>query len=519
MFPFTWEKKGKRQLSSKEFADIFENLSEENNIWQRNRNGKAKKSNIGIALTNAKMKSFYSAYQFFNEAGRSIVFDEAENEIVSKFQVKEEFLKHGNSQYVITLKDKELKLDIDGIYLKVFNTGIVMFYMECKNYEHRSIEEVKLINEYGRRVSLSFWPKDVNAYKKCADKLSICINNEAMFIDDFRGFVEKVSKDKNEKVSLTYISTIIRGLLCKNGKNIRFRAKEPNSKVNEIQIRPILDGKMYVSCCIADVDAAIQIKKGFDEDTNSFSEKQEINLTELINVDLEGHCAYTNKNERKSFLAKHLYLSEFAGDKPKLLGITEQSCVKIIMPEYDQSLNQINEFEIDYHNNIYNQIVIVGIAQRMTIANFMQEISRISRGIEDSKKKMTNKDVMSIMELQERFVAFQNQFLLFEVTAQREGIYIYNKIQKELHVKEENDTLSSRLSGIYELANINQGYRFNKWALVLSVVALICATFGAINDANTIGSLSFANYSGYAVVTIGTVICSLIIGFVLKKKY
>ena len=126
---------------------------------------------------------------------------------------------------------------------------------------------------------------------------------------------------------------------------------------------------------------------------------------------------------------------------------------------------------------------------------------------------------MKIMELQERYVAFQSQFLLYEVTAQREGTYIYNKIQEELHVKEENETLSSRLSGVYELANINQGYGFNKWALILSLVAMVFTVSGAINDANSLGELSAASYGGYLVIALEAVACLLILGFILKIKY
>lgn len=515
LFPFTWEAKNNKIFSNRDFAEIFETASADNQ-WQRIRDNETFLRD-GIALVDAEARNYYSAYQFFNEAARSVVFDESQNDIVTSFKLKDTFLDPQNTEYIITLKDQVLKLAVTGIYLKIFNTGIAVFYMDCENREHRSLEQVKLINEYGRRVSLSFWPREEDGYKKCADRLSIERDGEVLAGNDFKGFIHEAAGGK-KRVSLEYISTVIRDLLNKNGKNIAFRAKKPDNS-NEIQIRPILDGRMFVSCCIADADVADQMKAGFCEENNTFSEEQQRNLVELMNIDLEGNCSYVNPKERQQFLEDHLYYAEFSGKNGKLLGMTEQACVKIIEPVYDRTGILENRFEIDDHNHMYNQIILMVVAQRMAIANFQQEIAKISCGIECSAKKVKSAQIQQIMELQERYVAFQSQFLLYEVTAQREGTYIYNKIRQVLHIEEENEALSSRLSGVYELANINQGYGFNKGALVLSLVALVFTFFSALNDANSLGAIHLAGYAGYALVAIEVILCLLIIIYILKIKY
>lgn len=515
LFPFTWGTNHNKPLSNKEFAEIFETPSGENR-WQRIRDNETLLKD-GITLVEEESRTYYAAYQFFNEAGRSVIFDEAQNDVVTSFKIKDSFIDPHCTKYVISLKQQVLKLNVIGIYLKIFNTGIAVFYMDCENVEHRSLEQVKMINEYGRRVSLSFWPRTVEGYKKCADKLSIECDGEIITGNDFDRFIREAAGGKN-KVSLEYISNIIRDMLNKNGKNISFRAKRTDER-NEIQIRPILDGRMYVSCCIVDADAVRDMKEAFCEEDNTFSEEQQRNIAELLNIDLEGNCSYINPNSRRQFLEEHLYYTEFSGRGGKLLGITEQACIKCIEPVVNEEGIYDNQFEIDYHNHVYNQIILIGIAQRMAIANFQQEIAKISCGIECSRRNVKSSQIRQIMELQERYVAFQSQFLLYEVTAQREGTYIYNKIREVLHIEEESEALSSRLSGVYELANINQGYGFNKGALVLSLVVLVLTVFSALNDANSLGALSLAGYSGYMVIGLEVFLCLLIIIYIGKIKY
>lgn len=518
-YPFIWNtgkgiRSGKleRKNDSNILVDIFETPSE-SNIWERMQDDLCQIRD-GIDLNNDRRKNYYCAFQFFNEAGKSIVFDEAENNLVSTFQLKKSEIDSG--EYVITLGNVELRLEIDQIYLKIFNTGVAVFYMECVNYLHRSLEEVKMINEYGRRMSLSFWPQNADAYKKCADKLSLVKCGEEFLCDDFRSFILQADSGKN-KVSLLYVSTIIRDLLSKNGKGIRFRAKSPHGK--EIQISPILDGKMYVSCCICDSGTAKWIKQAFDASRNTFSVEQIRNIAELINVDLEGKCAYQNETACREYLEKHIHYWQYGGDAPVLLGITEQACIKILEPKVNDDGTYDNQYEINYHNTIYNQIIIIGIVQRMSIANYQQQIAKITYGIGTKNKKMNNNLIFKIMELQERYIAFQSQFLLYEVTAQREGTYIYNKIQQELHVHEENELLTNRLNAIYELANMKQGYGFNKGALILSMVALVCTIFSAISEADGLGRISFSTYTGIPVLAMELLICIGIIGYIVKIKY
>ncbi|MBQ9142571.1 MAG: hypothetical protein IJX63_12415 [Lachnospiraceae bacterium] len=515
LYPFTWSTNDNNIQTSKDFANIFETVSSEN-IWERAQLHTSQNS-TNISLITPESKVFYNTYQFFNEAGKNIIFDTAQNDIVFNFKVKDSFLSPRESKYIISLRTSELTLDIVDINLKVFNTGIAIFFINCENRQHRSLEEVKQINEYGRRVSLSFWPNSINDYKKCADKLSIQKGETLLFCDDFCNFIKSDSK-KEQAVSLSYISTIIRNLLNQTGSGKTFRSKQTKDK-NDILISPVLDGKMYVSCCIADKTLSTNLIQSFDTTDNSFDIKQARDIAELLCVDLEGKCSYKNEKALKSFLTENLYLTEFGSSGSKLLGITEQSCIKIIEPQTNTSGELLNQYEIDYHNNIYNQILIIGLAQRMAIVNFQQELARIFQGIELNKKRLSTKQIIRIMRLQEKFVTFQSQFLLYEVTAQREGTYIYNRIREVLHIPTESNTLSNQLNAVHQLANLNQSFGFSRGGLTLSLIAMVFSIAGAINVANSLGTITLNNYNGYLILGIEATICLCILVYILILKF
>lgn len=480
------------------------------------------KSNLDIKQKSGK--DFYMEFQFFNEASRHILYNYKNSNMVHNYEIRPELLTE--ACYEIQVKNRVYVLKLDRVRLKIFNTGIAVFYMDCSNREPKqfSLKAVKAINEYGRRISLSFWP-DETGYKKCADSLRITGWDGAQkenMEDNFKQFIEEAEKDTASYISLTYISKIIRSFLNLNGQGVKFRAKdaeeaggaqpEDTYSAKQIRIWPILDGKMYVSCLIVESDFVGRLKESYLEEEDCFADKETQELVELIHVDLDGECSIAGQKTRKELLQETLYLNHFSGQaqQSRILAITADSCIKIV---------ETHNYEVAYHTQIYNQLLIFGLIQRMAIVNFQQEVARISYGIENPDYELNNRLIFKIMDLQERFVAFENQFMLFEVTPQREGQYIYQRIREVLAIEQEQSNLSNSLSSLYELANINQGYGFNKGALVISVIALVYAMFTSLVDAADVVELFGNGYPGYSVIAIEWGLIALCIFVIMKCIY
>lgn len=100
---------------------------------------------------------------------------------------------------------------------------------------------------------------------------------------------------------------------------------------------------------------------------------------------------------RDSLLKEHTY--ERWAAYGTLYGMTAHSFVACT----DWQPN-INSFLTQYY-----QICCIVLAQRASVLNFKDEIMELSFGIENRQKGIDVKHIIWLMELQERYVAYQNQ--------------------------------------------------------------------------------------------------------------
>lgn len=493
LFPFAWEDDSVNMLT------VFRNENAEN-IWTV-ADTAIQSSNFSRAVFLGDMNpTKYNEFHFFNEAARNLIFPD-ESGLVHNFRVKSDIV--SGTQYIITKGCNKYTLDISNILLHIFSTGIAIIEIKCRNRQHRNLKAVKEINEYGRRIAMPFWPGN-SGFSKCADLLELKgphINER----DDFCSY-------RNEKVSFCYVSKVLRCLLNKNGSGRVFRAKYTD-KENEIQIRTIVDEKMYDCCLIYDKTFADSLINSYETNDGSFDRESEAELAELLYVETDE--GYHNKNIRtvKEKLYGCLYLDEFTTGNPKLTAISDQAYIKLIgKPDYD----------VEYFDKIYTKIIILGIAQRMSLAKFSTRINKWTDTLGSSGKKITMNKVNSVMRLQKQFVTFQNQYALSEVTVKSEGRFIYDSIREKLNIQAEYADITGQINSLYELVSTAQGNAFNKWGLALSLIAMELSVTGHLITADDVTHLSFLSYGGTLVLAIEGIIAAitiwLVTGVIFNRK-
>lgn len=485
-------------------ASVLENDLPDN-IWKNYDIGIDDNSQRVICIDSiVSEKGYYDAYKFFNECGRNLVFRDTISENVKTFVIDMDKLK--KLRYIIGAYDREYSLPILQISIKCYETDIVALAILCKNEKYRSIEDVKRINEYGRRLGLPYWPTDNLMCHKCASYLRIKDDDGKIWSED--NFLNNYNNGKNKEVSLSYVSTVIRGLLNRNGQGYRFRGKAVSGK-KEIQLKTLLDEKMYVAALVCDGNYCRQLYNDYSMNGCEFSYETQKDLLELIRVDLPGECSVPNMREIKNTLKNSLYLSSFSEGSEKLMAVSEQSYIKLI-PEYD--------YDVSYFINSYLPLIMIPIVQKYSIIHFQQRIMEITH----IAKEHINTGVLGkIMDLQKRYVVFQNQFMPESVTAQKEGSFLYSKMRKELHIPEEKATLECQVGKLFELANINQGYIFSKGALAISVTAIIFTFFTFLVTAIQLSAIDPMNYKGWPAIILtvcSIVLAQIIMCIVLKRR-
>ena len=134
-----------------------------------------------------------------------------------------------------------LKLKSIGLDLFSTGTGLLIFYLE--NTKYSEIQDVKRINQFGRRIFPPFLNKETGAdgtkYAELADYIAITGLNgsTSSFFEDFTGYTTGDSWKPN-KLILSLISDL-----------------DPN-----ITIKPVIDDRMFTMCWYLNNDLENKIK-------------------------------------------------------------------------------------------------------------------------------------------------------------------------------------------------------------------------------------------------------------------
>lgn len=500
IFPFTWE-------GSFDAVATFGNGSEEN-IWEE-----VVDSDIARCVSQeefgsvTRYKREYDSVHYYTGSSRELVSESARTALKNCFKVKDKFFENGRLKYIITKGGKSYRLELIEIGLYIYSTGVGILKALCANKDYRSCEDVKNINEYGRRLALPFWPS-CDGYFKCADKLEISgdeIITRHNCRDDFKGFTEAVN---GKPVSFRYISRVVRGLLDCNGQGVKFRAKSVDDK-NHIKILAPGEEKMYVCCLIIDSGLADSLKADYNREINRFDGDAGVSLWELAFCETEGQGKEKYISGAGDKLHDGLYTDDLCGRSPKLSATTSQAYVKIISQP---------DFDVEYFKNIYISIVVLVLAQRVSLAKFSIDINDILSDIQLKKTGVTSKTTQHIISLQERFVSFKNSYLPLKVTEKTEGRYLYDILRSDLDIVGECSLIDGQLTTLHEMISTKQGDLISKWGLIISVLATLFSLIGHIMSVKDFTELTYFPISAIIILVSEILLSILLIKFILKNK-
>lgn len=470
ILPLIWKGGNKKLNSLDNFAACFES----NPFWERT--DPKDKNSFGSEDTES---AFYSEYQYFYPQVRNAFYGYYDD-IVKTFTFSPKHVQN-KAHYYITKKGRTYDLLINAVKLKIYNTGVALFILECENHgmgkdgkEQTAFGDIKNINDYGRRITLPFLPKNSD-HSICADKLELEIKElDLSFTSDFRAFIEQVnsSESKATTIRLDYLSSIIKGILSYNC-SYRFSSEFVSGK-DRIYIRPAIDDRMFVACLVGDkstTDAMLpkaKDKKGKEiDDTRlrAFEEDDALakSLYEFLFVDPHESCTCQSKKLRDRLLEEHLYDRWF--DSGSIYGITAHSLILLFNGDFEPIIGSFL--------NIYVKMVCLCLVQKASLIYLQQETGELSANV--YKSKINAGAVTRLMDLQERFSAFESQLLFTEVTPEEQGIELYEMISKFFFIDDNVENVKSQLQGLNEAVDTDFNYDLNKIAYFLTIIG---AAFG-----------------------------------------
>ncbi len=473
-FPFIWEGTSDRIVKQKDIISYFDS----SDYWDKTDIKDFSNVNTTAALEDEQSRMWlYQTYQYFHTPACQAIFGN-ESDVVHNYQF---CTKEVRRQACYTIKktikvedksedkfiERVYELDLYAIKLKIFNTGIGILILECENRKHCSIEAVKDINEYGRRITAPFLDSEL-----CADVLSVSIENIGTFSFNLQEKFGKTHAILHEQKYANYncVASFILDLL-------NFKMKEEKFTDNKLEssgkwyLATALDDRMYVTCLVRDDHFTKRLQQETIRDRKNvlFDKKSccdfKRSLYELVFIDREQAVSCPTERMQDELLNKQLYDRWL--DYGTAFAVSHHSFFCITTSDRNIDRSVINPFLI-----LYTEMVTLCLAQRSSIISFQRKIASFTNELKRHYYILHRRAIRKLTNLQEDYIAFQNQLLFFEVTSQEQGIEIYDMIAEALYIEKEKQMLMDQMNIAYEAASINQGFRWNRWALFISCLAL-----------------------------------------------
>ncbi|SHO80603.1 hypothetical protein MNB_SV-15-1323 [hydrothermal vent metagenome] len=386
---------------------------------------------------------------------------------------------NNNATFELKIKDKKpYKLTLEGVNLRLFDTGVGILSFEIENYNYKEIDDVLKINEYGRRIYPQF----------LGDCFSVEPTKGAFLPESIKvNGVEECFCDEYKEIKLArYIIDIL-------GESFT----TDKSKKDRYFLQPIIDDRMFVLCWYGNDAFADYTKESIQYE----------NWYKYVFIDAKDMTVQDNEMHRE-LISKATYKrwSRYG----TFYGITRYSFVCLSKSsDYTRTI-----LPLPHMKTMYFQMVTLLLAQRASLLRFSDEVTAIS----DIKSDKDTTQKISI--LYKNYLRFVNKLYFKEVTAQDQGIELYDKAIDILNIKRDIDDLTREIATLNNYAFIleekeekEELSKLTKLGTYLIPPTLVAGFFGM----NVFGDRLENNW-WIALSIIGAIISSFIAKYFINKE-
>ena len=405
---------------------------------------------------NEEEKMNYQTYQYFTPEARKLMFNE--NKIKRyKYHIPDDAERGFIIQKTLETDEKDKTtekklrrtekycLTIDNIRVTVFQNSIALLQFELENHDpnHQSLESVKRINEYGRRINLPYLVSGDTLHSLVADSISILGNEVKLPCFGEKALEDFVNNSDNQNI-ISPIMDLIRELF-------------PNSD-EKTEITPIIDDRMFVCCLVRDEDFSNEVKslQIIDDepimvvDKNIYSDRDlsnKIYAFAFIDAD-DSSC---QSPEMREVLLKKCIYSRWR-DWGTFDVITHHSMVRVTGEWDGLTASVINPFLTQYVTMAAGVLL-----QRATLMKLSKECADISSDYFEKELSKNQRKTLNerIRKLKRDYVYAQNNIFLNHFTMQEQGIDEFDMLRNEMYIKDSLKNLSYKVNGIYDFITEN----------------------------------------------------------------
>jgi hypothetical protein len=462
MFPFRWDYKpnknftGKIDLECRMKIDALIKFLGENKNW------------VTSTFYKDNALEYYNDATYFYEYVRTGIYQEGgEKSTVYNYQYN--LLNKETFYEILIIKNEatfKYELNVSKIGLNIYETGIAILSFHLINYNTETTsEDVLRINDYGRRIYPQFLDSNSksenlilatrNAF--LAQHIKIHTELNTIFFEDFKQFNDSVSIQNNIQNNPKKLPNTPDKLASLLGDN--FKTLNTVSENEEILIRPILDDRMFVICWYGNKSEVQKLEYNVEEKQYGYLNHEANDFwTQYIFVDNSGNTIQS-RNLRAKLAEKHTY--DRWVDYNTLFGISRYSFVCLTVNE-----EYAEKYISNHVTGRYFEFIQLALAQRASILKFSDEATQIA-GVEE-KKLIKEAETLHIA-----YMRFINRLNFSEVTAQEQGIEMYQKLIEAMKIDRDIKTLNGEIDELHQFVNIKEQDYAMKEATWLNILAAI----------------------------------------------
>ena len=465
MFPFQWSIIGTEQDEFIFQTDLNNIICDNFGNWQRK-----------TEETNEKDKeNLYNEKNFFYEFVHPAVYDDGENEsLVHHYERSEP--KQNNVEYVIKIRNgKEYRLKVDTMNLNFYSTGIGVLSFYLFNDKYDKPDDILKINQYGRRVYPPYL-NDINNRYEIAEYIAIENLAIGSYYENFNNYRPEMSNKP---------CPIIEKLIA--------------DLANNIKIKSVIDDRMYVMSWFRNIDIPNGYKYKKFENTNLYKEDF---WYRYIFIDNSLTCQ--NEEMRKNYVKEASYCRW--QNYGTVYGTSRYSFVMLT------NAGESEAYLLDYFQTMYVRMAELCLIQRASTLRFSSEVTSVSN-LEMTDKQLSKR----IRSLYQEYIRFINQIHFREVSAQDQGIELYEKLYLSNKINERVEKLDSEIEELHNYLSLKEASIVNQEMSTLTIIATIFVPVSFVTGFFGMNALNEIT-SKHVYTLLGVLIVSLFFFIILKNK-
>lgn len=434
MFPFRWEKLGDEKEEILNNRLSWENIDlNEEKAWVLK----------ALPITNDKAVEEYNERNYFYKFIHPLIYNTKDFKWGIKHYERAE-IGEGKCCYEIKGSgiDQPFTLSIEKLSLDFFSTGTGILSFHLINTQYSYHGDIVRINHFGRRIFPPFIDK-ITGVEQTKNFNEIA---DAITITGLDGDPERYKEDfsKFGVNDFWQPARFIRNLLMDFKDNL-----EPE---------PVIDDRMFTMCWA--------INDGFADFSSSSREYEKYLRSdawhEFIFID-SGESTCQNRKMQEKLLKQHTYTRwQKYGT---LFGVTRYSFM-VLTADNSFSRNVL----LTHFRTLYEKMVMLTLLQRASILRFSSDIATFGDDFDSNNliEKFARLD-----KLYKGYVQYINRIYHHEISAQEQGIELYDMLQKSLRIERHAKEIKKEIREFFNYVNLKKTEQINKSIRRLTILAAL----------------------------------------------